>query len=68
MEDTHETAREVGRVLLDALGEDLVAVYLHGSAVLGGFRWEEATLTSSRSAARRCPISSSVAGWALSPH
>ena len=44
MEDAHETAREVGRALLGALGEDLVAVYLHGSAVLGGFRWERSDL------------------------
>lgn len=44
MEDAHEAAREVGRALMDALGEDLVAVYLHGSAVLGGFRWEGSDL------------------------
>jgi hypothetical protein len=44
VEDAHETAREVGRALLGALGEDLVAVYLHGSAVLGGFRWERSDL------------------------
>jgi len=44
VEDAPETAREVGRALLGALGEDLVAVYLHGSAVLGGFRWERSDL------------------------
>jgi hypothetical protein len=44
VDDAHETAREVGRALTDALGEDLVAVYLHGSAVLGGFRWERSDL------------------------
>jgi streptomycin 3"-adenylyltransferase len=44
VDDEHETARGVGRALTDALGEDLVAVYLHGSAVLGGFRWERSDL------------------------
>ena len=44
VDDAHETARGVGRALTDALGEDLVAVYLHGSAVLGGFRWERSDL------------------------
>ena len=44
MEDVHEAAREVGRALTDALGEDLVALYLHGSAVLGGFLWERSDL------------------------
>jgi hypothetical protein len=42
--DPHEAAGEVGRTLVDALGDDLVAVYLHGSAVLGGFRWESSDL------------------------
>jgi streptomycin 3"-adenylyltransferase len=37
-------ARAVGRALSNALGEDLVAVYLHGSAVLGGFRWHQSDL------------------------
>ena len=44
VDDAHEAAREVGRRLIDALGEDLVALYLHGSAVLGGFRWERSDL------------------------
>ena len=44
MEDAHEAAREVGRALMDALGDDLGAIYLHGSAVLGGFRWERSDL------------------------
>jgi hypothetical protein len=44
VDDAHEAAREVGRALVDTLGEDLVAVYLHGSAVLGGFRWERSDL------------------------
>jgi hypothetical protein len=42
--DPHEAAGEVGRTLVDALGDDLVAIYLHGSAVLGGFRWESSDL------------------------
>jgi streptomycin 3"-adenylyltransferase len=42
--DAHETAGEVSRTLVDALGDDLVGVYLHGSAVLGGFRWESSDL------------------------
>ncbi len=42
--DAHEAARGVGRALADALGEDLVGVYLHGSAVLGGFRWDRSDL------------------------
>lgn len=37
-------ARDVGRALSGALGDDLVAVYLHGSAVLGGFRWDRSDL------------------------
>jgi streptomycin 3"-adenylyltransferase len=44
VKDAHQAAREVGRALLNTLGEDLVAVYLHGSAVLGGFRWERSDL------------------------
>jgi Domain of unknown function (DUF4111) len=43
-DDAHGAARAVGRALTDALGEDLVAVYLHGSAVLGGFRWDRSDL------------------------
>lgn len=39
-----EAARAVGRALSGALGDDLVAVYLHGSAVLGGFRWDRSDL------------------------
>ena len=42
--DAHEAARGVGLALMEALGEDLVAVYLHGSAVLGGFRWDRSDL------------------------
>lgn len=40
----HETARAVRQVLSSVLGEDLVAVYLHGSAVLGGFRWDQSDI------------------------
>ncbi len=43
-EDARKAAREAGRALTNALGEDLVAVYLHGSAVLGGFRWDRSDL------------------------
>ncbi|MGZ8515242.1 MAG: hypothetical protein ACXWXA_09400, partial [Candidatus Limnocylindrales bacterium] len=42
--DPRSAARAVARALRDALGEDLVAVYLHGSAVLGGFRWDRSDL------------------------
>jgi len=42
--DAHQAARAVGRALLGALGDDLVGVYLHGSAALGGFRWERSDL------------------------
>ena len=42
--DAREAAREVGSALADALGEDLEAVYLHGSGVLGGFRWDRSDL------------------------
>jgi streptomycin 3"-adenylyltransferase len=34
----------VGRPLEAALGADLVAVYLHGSGALGGFRWDRSDL------------------------
>jgi hypothetical protein len=44
VEDGHEAAGKVGQALKDALGRDLLAVYLHGSAVLGGFRWERSDL------------------------
>lgn len=44
VEEAGEAGREVGRVLSEALGEDLLAVYLHGSAVLGGFRWDRSDL------------------------
>lgn len=37
-------AREVTSALAGALGDDLSAVYLHGSAVLGGFRWASSDL------------------------
>lgn len=43
-DDAYEAARSVGRALTDALGEGLAAVYLHGSAVLGGFRWGRSDL------------------------
>jgi Domain of unknown function (DUF4111) len=43
-DDAHEAARAVGRALIDALGEDIVGGYLHGSAVLGGFRWDRSDL------------------------
>jgi len=42
--DAHQAAREVGRSLSLVLGGDLVAVYLQGSAVLGGFRWDRSDL------------------------
>jgi hypothetical protein len=34
----------VGRALSGVLAGDLLAVYLHGSAVLGGFRWDRSDL------------------------
>jgi Domain of unknown function (DUF4111) len=43
-QDAGVAAGEVGRALTDALGEDVVAVYLHGSAALGGFRWDRSDL------------------------
>jgi hypothetical protein len=43
-EDARKAAQNVGRALTDALGQDLAAVYLHGSAVLGGFRWDRSDL------------------------
>ena len=42
--DAVEAAQEVTRALAGALGEDLLAVYLHGSGVLGGFRWDRSDL------------------------
>jgi len=42
--DAYQAAQEVGRVLSETLRQDLVAVYLHGSAVLGGFRWDRSDL------------------------
>jgi aminoglycoside adenylyltransferase-like protein len=44
LQDGRQAANRVGRALKDALGGELVAVYLHGSAVLGGFRWERSDL------------------------
>ena len=66
MEDAHEAAREVGRALMDALGDDLGAIYLHGSAVLGGFRWERSdldllALSGASSTGASMPIASGVA-------
>jgi hypothetical protein len=43
-DDAVRAARDVGRALRRALAEELLAVYLHGSAVLGGFRWERSDL------------------------
>ena len=43
-QDAREAGGEVGRALADALGDNLIAVYLHGSAVLGGFRWDRSDL------------------------
>jgi streptomycin 3"-adenylyltransferase len=43
-DEPQEAAQAVGNALTDVLGEDLVAVYLHGSAVLGGFRWDRSDL------------------------
>ena len=43
-DDPGEAAHRVARALTDVLGEELVAVYLHGSAVLGGFRWDRSDL------------------------
>jgi hypothetical protein len=42
--DAGSAARAVSRALRNALGNDLHAVYLHGSAVLGGFRWDRSDL------------------------
>jgi predicted nucleotidyltransferase len=42
--DAREAAGRVASALTDVLGDDLVAVYLHGSAVLGGFRWDRSDL------------------------
>ena len=39
-----ELADTVANVLSDVLEERLIAVYLHGSAVLGGFRWDRSDL------------------------
>lgn len=43
-QDALEAAREVGRALARVLSDDLLAVYLHGSAVLGGFDWNRSDL------------------------
>ncbi len=43
-EDAFGAAQEVSRALTNALGEEPAAVYLHGSAVLGGFRWDRSDL------------------------
>ena len=40
----NSAVRAVGRALRGALGKDLSAAYLHGSAVLGGFRWDRSDL------------------------
>ena len=42
--DPDSAARAVTRALRAVLGDDLLAVYLHGSAVLGGFRWDQSDL------------------------
>ena len=42
--DARSAGRGVCRALRIALGKDLRAVYLHGSAVLGGFRWDRSDL------------------------
>jgi Aminoglycoside adenylyltransferase, C-terminal domain len=42
--DPRIAAQAVSSVLAEALGPELVAVYLHGSAVLGGFRWDRSDL------------------------
>jgi streptomycin 3"-adenylyltransferase len=39
-----EAGRQVATQLERSLGDALVAVYLHGSAVLGGFRWDRSDL------------------------
>lgn len=44
LNDPHAAVCAVGYALSDALREDLAAVYLHGSAVLGGFRWDRSDL------------------------
>lgn len=40
----HRCALAASAVLAEALGDQLVGVYLHGSAVLGGFRWDRSDL------------------------
>jgi Domain of unknown function (DUF4111) len=42
--DAEAAARLVARALRDVLGDDLFAAYLHGSAVMGGFRWDRSDL------------------------
>lgn len=42
--DAVRAARAVADALGAALGDDLFAMYLHGSAVLGGFRWDRSDL------------------------
>jgi Domain of unknown function (DUF4111) len=44
VEAAQMAARQVGRALGKVLGKDLAAVYLHGSAALGGFRWDRSDL------------------------
>ncbi len=43
-DEAHDLARGVARALRHVLGDDLVAVYLHGSAALGGFLRERSDL------------------------
>ena len=42
--DPVAAARAVTHALREVLGDELFAVYLHGSAVLGGFRWDRSDL------------------------
>ncbi len=44
LHDPTRAARAVADALGGALGGNLAAVYLHGSAVLGGFRWDRSDL------------------------
>jgi hypothetical protein len=44
LHDPVRAARGVADALRGALGGNLAAVYLHGSAVLGGFRWDRSDL------------------------
>lgn len=44
LEQAANTARAGAGALKKILGDDLLSVYLHGSAVLGGFRWDRSDL------------------------